>query len=114
MNEIEILKELIERCHRLKYKDNSEVDDIRRKGKMILENLFPLKTYSIDILSIQLRKGYGIQMDESYYRQDWEEGKQQFINLFDTVIHDYELNKNRHSKQELIKERIIRVTDETA
>ncbi len=116
MNEFEILKIQLNRAKSLSYNDHITLDDIVRKSKMTLENLIPTKFYSIEIGQIKFPNHYIVSMPESTYKNDWEKGKGQLINLLDTAIQDYELqSKNQKSKtQEIIRERVIQVKDETA
>lgn len=115
MTEIEVLKNLIERAKRLQYSDNKELDDIRRKGKMVLENMFLGKSYWVDIGQIYFVKHFAVSMPKSIHKKIWEEGKNQLINLFDTALKDFELNSTKKVEpREIITERIIQVRDEEA
>jgi len=116
MTEIEILIEQLNRVKRLSYNDNNTLDDIVRKGKMALENIFPTKMYSHDIKYIKFSNHYVVSMPESTYIKDWDLGKNKIINLLDTAIQDYQLksSKKKEIPREIYKERIVQVKDETA
>ena len=60
MDEFEILKKQLDRAKVLRYNDHNTLDDILRKSKMTLENLMPVKMYSIDINLIKFRDAYSM------------------------------------------------------
>ena len=81
-----ILQTTYERAKSLVYKNDKDLDDIRKKGKMALENLFPMKAYWIEIGNIKFYQFHYIQVPESIYRKDCEDGKNQLVNLLDTAL----------------------------
>lgn len=120
MNEFALLKNLLAKAQNLQLFNDAELDDIKRKGKMALENVFPWKTYSTDIKYIQFKQ---IHYSPTAYQinQDWKDGQNKLINLIDTAIKDYEI---RLSKKEIkpspvqpkivIQEKTITVIDQSA
>jgi hypothetical protein len=121
MKEFELLKDLLLRTQGLRFNDNNELDDIRRKGKMALENLFPLKSYWIDIGNIAFEKFHYPSTPSFVYANDWKEGQNKLINLLDTAISDFEIQLSRknlspipaESKIEVL-EKVVPVIDESA
>lgn len=85
---IDKLEELLKRVRHLKYKDNAELDDIKRKTKLYLEQIFPSKfTYpgEVDIISFSLRVSWSGTTDQDRMKA-WKKGADQLINLIDTRI----------------------------
>jgi hypothetical protein len=108
MTSEEILKNAWERAKALTYKNENELDDIRKKGKMALENLFPTKTYFIDINNIKFSQFHYIQMPETTYKDDWEKGKNELVNLLDTALLDNdEKQKIKKVESQPLKEKIV-------
>ena len=89
----EKIKELKKRAEQLSYNDNKELDDIRRKSKMCVENLFPIKpTYTIEVDKIQFHPTFYVDgMGGKVYTDAWENGKQELINYLDTRIEESKL-----------------------
>ena len=116
MTEIEILHNQLKRAKSLIYNDNATLDDIKNKGKMALENIFPTKYYKVDIQFIKFSQYYVTQMPESTYIKDWQDGQNKLISLLDTAIQDYNLHLERQANipEEIIKEKIVYVQDNTA
>jgi hypothetical protein len=126
MGELDLLRNLYQRAVGLRFDDHQELDDIRRKGKMALENLFPGKSYASDISHIRLKGTmYGGPSSQAE-RNDWSKGRDKLANLLDTAIKDYEFQLNKdiikrsHQIQEaklpelIVKEKIVSVVDSAA
>ena len=116
MKEFEILKEQHARAQALTYNDHDTLDDIVRKGTMALENLMPIKMYSYEIKHIKFSNLYIGSTPKSTYKNDWDKGKNELINLLDTAIQDYDIQskKPKPEPRVIIRERIVQVKDETA
>ena len=120
MNEFALLKSLLTRTQSLQLFNDTELDDIRRKGKMALENIFPWKTYSTDIKNIQFKQ---IHYSPISYQinQDWKDGQNKLINLIDTAFMDYEIQISKKENKPtsvqtkiVIQEKILPVFDQSA
>jgi hypothetical protein len=121
MTDEETLRQTFERTKLLTYKNEKELDDIRKKGKMAMENLFPTKSYWIEIGNIKFPQFHYVQVSESTWRKEWEDGKNELINLLDTALLDLKSKKEklastpRPTKEKIvIQEKIVPVIDESA
>lgn len=102
---IENLKKLKNRAENLQYSDQRELDDIIRKAKLYIGQIFLNKfEYSLEvglILFKPLTTVYG--MDDTHEKnciKAWNDGKKSLINFIDTRIEEYEIS---------IKKEIIRM-----
>jgi hypothetical protein len=121
MTDEETLRKALERAKSLTYKNDKELDDIRKKGKMALENLFLTKSYWIDIGNIKFSRFHYTQVSESTYRKDWSDGQNKLINLLNTALLDLKSKKEKSAakpsqKNEriVIHEKIVPVIDGSA
>jgi hypothetical protein len=116
MSEIEMLQALHQRAQFLRFQDFGELDDIVRKSKMVLQNLFPLKSYDIDVTQIHFHPSVIGQVSPYLEQSAWNSGQVQLVNLLDTAIKDFVLQQARTSSQpkEIIRERIVTVQDNAA
>jgi hypothetical protein len=121
MTDEETLKQTLERAKLLSYKNDKELDDIRKKGKMALENLFPTKSYWIDIGNIKFYQFHYVQVSEATKIKEWEDGKNELVNLLDTALLDLKSKKEKldakptpTKERIVIQEKIIPVIDESA
>lgn len=91
---IEKLEELRSRAENLNYKDEKELDDIKRKAKLYLEKIFPNKlTYQDEIDKIAFFPSYWIDgMGSQPYLDSWSKGKEELVNLLDTRIIESKLS----------------------
>jgi hypothetical protein len=115
------LRTVLERAKSLTYKNDKELDDIRKKGKMALENLFPTKSYWIEIGNIKFSQYHYTQVSESTYKKDWTDGQNELINLLDTALLDLKSKKEKAAQKAsptkeriVIQEKIVPVIDESA
>lgn len=120
MTEFELLKKLLERARNLQLYNEAELDDIRRKGRMALENLFPTKSYCIDIKNIAFKQ-FRYSPTTSELINDWKDGQTKLINLLDTAISDYDIQlvkkttlPTQTQTKAIIQEKIVPVIDESA
>jgi hypothetical protein len=111
---IKKLEELKVRTENLIYKDKKELDDIQRKSKLYLEQLFPNKfTYSGEVDKITFFPSFWVDgMGDKPYIDTWNKGKGQLVNLLDTRIEEAKLITS-NPKEENIKivEKVIQVVD---
>lgn len=119
MTDEQTLQQTFERAKSLTYKNDKELDDIRKKGKMSLENIFPTKTYWIEIGNIKFSQFHYMQVSESTIRKEWEDGKDQLVNLLDTALLDLRSKKEKlvqlpMKEKIIIQEKIIPIIDESA
>lgn len=116
MTEIEILQGLLERAKKLPLNDFGELDDIKRKGKMILENLLPTKMYSFEIEHLKFEKVHFINVTEIDKQNSWFNAQIRLINLLQTALLDATLKFQKESIKgnEIIKERVVTVIDTAA
>jgi hypothetical protein len=117
----EILRQIFERAKLLTYKDEKELDDIRKKGKMSLENLFPTNSYWIEIGNIKFSQFHYVQVSESTWNKEWEAGKNELVNLLDTALLNLKSKKEKlasiptPTKEKIvIQEKIVPIIDESA
>jgi hypothetical protein len=115
------LRSVLERAKSLTYNNDKELDDIRKKGKMALENLFPTKSYWIEIGNIKFSQYHYTQVSESTYKKDWTDGQNELINLLDTALLDLKSKKEKAAQKPsstkeriVIQEKIVPVIDESA
>lgn len=104
---IDKLIELKKRAEHLNYNDKKELDDLRRKSKMCVDNLFPLKlTYGLEVDKIHFQPSFYVDgMDRKVYTDAWENGKQELINFLDTRIEEAKLKVEHVSTSP--KEKIV-------
>lgn len=90
---IDKLEELKRRAQVLTYNDKKELDDIQRKTKLYLEQLFPLKfTYLGEVDRISFYPSFYVSgMGNQPYHDSWKQGKEELINLLDTRIEEAKL-----------------------
>ena len=114
---IEKLKQLKNRAESLKYSDQQELDDIKRKTKLYLEKLFPGKiSYPLEVGFISFKPSTTVySMDDTHEKnciKAWNDGKNSLVNLIDTRIEEYELltvKKDFKLPKPIIREKIIEV-----
>lgn len=111
---IEKLEELKIRAENLNYKDKKELDDIQRKSKLYLEQLFPNKfTYLGEVDKITFFPSFWVDgMGDKPYLESWNKGKEQLVNLLDTRIEEAKIiTSNPKEENVKIVEKIIQVVD---
>lgn len=116
MSEIELLQSLHQRAQNLRFQDLGELDDIIRKSKMVLQNLFPTKFYWIEIDQIHFHPSIIGQISPYIEQSAWKGGQVQLVNLLDTAIKDYALQQSKpsHQPKEIVRERVVTVQDNAA
>jgi hypothetical protein len=113
---IEKLEELKRRTENLIYKDKNELDDIQRKAKLYLEQLFPNKfTYLGEVDKITFFPSFSFDgMGNQPYIDSWNKGKGQLVNLLDTRIEEAKLlTSNPKDDNVKIVEKVIQIVDNT-
>lgn len=108
------LIELKKRAELLRYNDTKELDDLKRKSKMIVESFFPTKlTYTLEVDQIQFYPSYVFDgISSKVYTDAWENGKQQLINFLDTRIEELKLkieNINSTSKERTVVKNVFTI-----
>ena len=112
MTDEEILKKVLERAKALPFNDTKELDDIIRKSILALENLFPFKSYNIDIKYIRFSELHYSQVPESTLIKEWNDGKNKLINLLDTAILDLKVSsENAIAQPTKTNEKIVPSVD---
>lgn len=111
---IKKLEELKIRTENLIYKDQKELDDIKRKAKLYLEQLFPNKfTYQGEVDNIPFFPSFWVDgMGSQPYIDSWNKGKGELVNLIDTRIEEAKII-TAAPKEEKVKivEKVIQVVD---
>lgn len=113
---IKKLEELKSRTENLNYKDKQELDDIQRKAKLYLEQLFPNKfTYLGEVDKITFFPSFWVDgMGNQPYIDSWNKGKGQLVNLLDTRIEEAKLlTSNPKEENVKIVEKVIQIVDNT-
>ena len=108
------LEELKSRTENLIYKDQKELDDIKRKAKLYLEQLFPSKfTYQGEVDKITFFPSYWVDgMGNQPYIDSWNKGKGELVNLIDTRIEEARIMTSNHKEENIkIVERVIQIID---
>jgi hypothetical protein len=111
---IKKLEELKSRTENLNYKDKKELDDIQRKSKLYLEQLFPNKfTYLGEVDKITFFPSFWVDgMGDKPYLESWNKGKEQLVNLLDTRIEEAKLLTSSPLEENIqIVEKFIQVVD---
>ncbi|GET35183.1 hypothetical protein PbJCM13498_40460 [Prolixibacter bellariivorans] len=95
MNKPKTTKELLEdfksQMNSLAYRDETALDKTRRKGKMLISNIYGDKSdYIEDFNNISFYPSFA-PTDEIYKHERWEQGKSQIINLMNTMIEESDL-----------------------
>lgn len=114
---IEKFKELLQRAKNLSYKDTTELDYIKQKAEMYVDQTFPTKpTYKTDVRYIEFEsKMHWSNQGNDRLLRKWEQGKQELVNFLDTRIEELELqNAKENAKKPEVKvvEKIVKVKDE--
>lgn len=111
---IEKLKILKRRAEDLNYKNNSDLDDIIRKTKLYLQEIFPnKKDYLHEVDNIKYTPLYSFS-DISFHKDAWQEGVKKLVNFIDTRIEEYHIvisNKKMKQNSPIIKEKILKIED---
>ena len=102
---IQKLKEQKRRLQILQYNDSSTLDDIIRKTKLYLEQLFPDKPrYGFEVDKINFDPFFTI--DGIGKRSAWDQAQNSLNNLIDTRIEEYELLIEQKKFDELKKPQV--------
>jgi len=111
----EKLEELKRRAENLIYKDEKELDDIKRKAKLYFEKLFPNKlSYHDEVDKITFSPSYWIDgMGSQPYIDSWSKGKQELVNLLDTGIIEAKLSTSKPNSINWTKSLLQRINYST-
>ena len=110
MDNLEILEGLIQRVNGLQFGSDGELDDIKRKAKMVLKNLMPTELYWTEVDTIKFEVYRVGNVAPPVRMHDWKKGQRELLNLLDTALQDYQLNPHNHLP---LKEKVIKVQDDT-
>lgn len=114
----DLLDEFKVQVNSLGYRDEEALDKIRRKGKMLITNLYGVDSdYLKDFNKISFYPSFA-PSDDGYKYQKWEQGRNQIINLVNTMIEESELfgvknDKANNQKKDSKKVFIVHGHDET-
>ncbi len=116
----ELLDEFKVQVNSLGYRDEGALDKIRRKGKMLISNLYGESSdYLKDFNKISFYPSFA-PSDDTYKHQKWEQGRNQIINLVNTMLEESELfgvknekTKTNNLKKDSKKVFIVHGHDET-
>lgn len=87
----ELLEEFKAQVNSLGYRNEEALDKIRRKGKMLISNLYGGDSdYLKDFNKISFHPSFA-PSDDAYKYQKWEQGRNQTINLVNTMLEESEL-----------------------
>jgi predicted nucleotide-binding protein len=91
MDKIKLLNDYKEQVEILSYRDKTNLDKIRRKGKMLITNLHGEDSaYMKDFEKISFYPSFA-PSSESYQQERWIQGKNQITNLINTILEEQEL-----------------------
>jgi hypothetical protein len=87
----ERLKSLRDNFTRLQFGDENELHRLTTRGDMLIKRVFGESSdYLVAFKNTTFFSGVH-EVDESFERSIWEEGKSQMLNLLDTMLEDLEL-----------------------
>ena len=102
MNEIELIRDLINKTKILPYRNEVELDSLIRIAKMKIIKMFgDSSTYLDDLEKIYYSCFVGI--DENVTNESWSEGQSKMLNLFKTIEEDLTLDVNKIIKKDSTK-----------
>lgn len=107
-------KELKQRLEKISYPNNNELDDIKQKCKLYLQEEFPLSfSYPVEVDGIQFKPSYYVTgMSRREYENPWNEGKQKLLNFIDTRIEELEIrNEKKQLKEKQTNEQDVKVVE---
>lgn len=91
MNNIKVIQELIENVNELKYRDNANLDAIRRKTNMVVRNILgETSKYLYDLKLIHFHPMIAPASDE-FKLESWNDGKNSLINVLNTIKEELEM-----------------------
>lgn len=99
MNTEKLLKEYIDQVESLNYQDETSLDKVRRRGKMLISNLHSEdSTYMTDFKRISFYPSFAPSSD-SYKHECWIQGKTGIVNLVNTMLEESELFGSKKSEK---------------
>lgn len=111
MTQLELFEELIDLSSELEYKDSSRLDFIRKRSEMVIRRAFGEKSKYINDLNDVYFHPMFYPCSPEEERAFWKSGKDQFINLFNTIIEEIQLfglpgetENESHAKKDKSKE----------
>jgi len=105
VDEIELIRDLIDKIKNLPHRNEEELDALKRKAEMRIRKIFgDSSNYLKDLKEIYLYPGaYWPGMEEKVYDESWVEGQGKMLNLFKTMEEDLTLNANKIIKKDKTK-----------
>jgi predicted nucleotide-binding protein len=102
VDEIELIRDLIDKTEKLPHRNEGELDSLIRTAKMRIRKIFgDSSTYLNDLEKIYYSCFAGI--DENVTDESWSEGQGKMLNLFKTMEEDLTLNANKIIKKDKTK-----------
>lgn len=94
MNDIELIKSLIDEANKLPQRDDAKLDKLKRRADMIIRKIFGRDSHYLeDLKEISLHPSFAPASDEQYNKY-WSSGKSALINLFEVMLEDFELSES--------------------
>lgn len=91
MDHLKFLSELLQDVQALKYRNKDHLDKILRRGAMIIRNIYGDRSpYLFDLANIDYYPDFAPSTEE-YKSEKWESGKNQIINLLNTMLEEQTL-----------------------
>jgi len=91
MNEIELVQNLIEMVNKLPHRDNQKLDALIKRAEMIIRNVFGESSKYLKDLSRIRFYPMVYPADEQYYNEIWLSGRNEMLNLFNTMLEELKL-----------------------
>ncbi|QXE17646.1 hypothetical protein [Clostridium sp. 001] len=79
MESVELIEDLIEKSRKLQYHDSSALDALKRRAKMIIENVFGESSKYLDNLNNLRFHPLMYPASEEYQRSSWEDGQNELM-----------------------------------
>src|SRR4051794_35384821 len=95
-NKAELIQSLIDDAVKLQYGDKEKLDELRRRGKLLIQKVFGHSSSYIDDLekisfSPQVIMGGNV---DDILRRTWELHQPKLINLFRTMLEDVQISSD--------------------
>jgi len=91
MDKIELVQSLIDQVNKLPHRDEEKLDALQRRAEMIIRKVFgDSSKYLKDLESIHFFP-MAYPADERYYNETWLSGKNEMLNLFNTMLEELKL-----------------------
>lgn len=98
MNKSELIQSLIVEANNLPHRDDNALNKLKNRAKMILRNIGKKKPYVSELLNIDFYPGFG-PADEKDYDEYWISGKQQMLNILNTILEELKLFEDQTTEK---------------